>query len=978
MRKLFRPVPLAVAAVLALIVFALSGFLLVPYIIKSYVLPLVSEELQRPVLVRDVEFNPFQLALRLTGFEIQEKDQTPLIGFEELFVNFRLVSIVRQAYVFDTIRFSVPYVSVKVGKDGSVNLAGLVPSEESSGPPPETASQSKGEIPAVQIGTFEIAQGIVEFRDESKRTPFSLDIVPINLRLNNFHTKPGGDNTYSFTAELGQEESLAWEGTISLEPIRSQGKLALTGVKIPTLFQYVKDQFRFDLPSGTLQAKGQYRFDATASPVELEVSDTSVHLGDLTLAEKGDPAPVISVPALDVDGIEVSMAKKHVTIQSVHAADGKDRVWRNQDGSINLQTLFAPADNEPAGKSASTPAAQPGSAADAGQPWTVSVKDVRVTNRGIQFEDRSLSLPMKAEVTAMSLKTHDLAVPIKDPIPVQIDLTLNETGTVSVDGQVIVQPLQLDMNLALKNIAIQPFQPYLEQFAHVAVDGGSVDLGGKVHFAAAHPKAPLMTFGGNLGVKSLALADQERGEPLLSWKQLQLRQVSLAVDPTTVAIEEIGIEQPTIHVGILPDGRTNLSTLAVKSDAQPSSGKPEPAVKKSSAPSVSVKTVKLLKGTATFADESITPNVRMGLYDLTGTVKGLSSKQLAKADVDLSGTVDKVAPLKVTGAINPLSEQAFTDLAVKFDNVDLTAVAPYSGKYAGYPIRKGKLFLDLGYKVSQKILEAENKVRVDQLTFGEKTDSPDATSLPVPFAVALLKDRDGRIDIDLPIRGDLNDPDFKYGRVLLSTLVNLLGKLVASPFGLMGKLIPGGGSGEDLQFIEFDPGSAALAPSEAKKVEALTKGLEERPGLRLEITGAADPAHDRTALSLRKLKAQLLAKWHQGKPASGETDLLAIEEERLLRELYDQRPNRPPTPQTQAGVAKPPSLDEIRRELAAAIPVDDDALRTLARERADQVRGHFTGSGKLSDERIFLTEVEVAPAGQERVRSRLNITAGSS
>ena len=152
---------------------------------------------------------------------------------------------------------------------------------------------------------------------------------------------------------------------------------------------------------------------------------------------------------------------------------------------------------------------------------------------------------------------------------------------------------------------------------------------------------------------------------------------------------------------------------------------------------IAIKTVKVLRGTATFEDESISPPVQAGLYDLTGTVKGLSSKQVARAEVDLSGKIDKVAPLKIAGTINPLTKNAFTDLTIKFDNVDLTTATPYTGKYVGYPIRKGKLFLALVYKVSQKQLEAENKVAVDQLTFGEKTDSPDATSLPVPLAVAL-------------------------------------------------------------------------------------------------------------------------------------------------------------------------------------------------------------------------------------------------
>ncbi len=984
MRKLFRPLPLAVTALACLILYTLVGFFLIPYVIKAHLLPAVSEQLKRPVVVKEVEFNPFVLALRLTGFEIQEKDGTPLIGFEEFFINLQAVSVIRRAYVFDTIRFTMPFVSVKVAKDGHVNLTDLVPPDESvASSPASDLNKPKGEIPAVQIAHFEIAQGIVEFRDESKPKPISIDIVPIGIVLKNFYTKPGGDNTYAFTAELGKGETLAWEGTISLEPIRSEGKLALSGVKLSTLFQYIQDQFNFEIPSGTIQARGEYRFDAAGTPINLEVSNTSLHLADISLAEKGEPEPVITVPTLDIHGIQFDLRQRTVSIARFSIADTTARAWRNSDGSLNLQTLFVPVKAEsnvpqpvsPPTKAAPTPAAGK-------QPWSVSLKDMRVTNHTVHFEDRSLGLPMRADVTGLSVKTHDVAIPIKGPLPLEVELTLNESGKMKVEGQVTVEPFQTDVAIGLKDIALQPFQPYLEQFARIAVDSGSIDLDGQLHLALKHPKAPLLTFHGNVGVKSLAIADRDQGAPVASWKQLQFRQIALALDPTTVVIDEVGLEQPTVHLIVQPDGQLNLKSLLVQAEAvppQPVPEKPAPATKKAAPPTVAVRTVKLLKGMATFRDESITPAVQAGLFDLTGMVKGLSSKQLAKADVDLSGNIDRVAPLKVMGTINPLSEEASTDLAIKFDNIDLTTVAPYTGKYVGYPINKGKLFLDLSYKVSQKQLEAENKVAIDQLTFGDKTDSPDATSLPVPFAVALLKDRQGRIDIDLPIRGDLNDPDFKYGRVVLSTLMNLLAKMVASPFTLVAKLIPDGGNAEELQFIEFEPGSAAMLEGELKKCEALSKGLGERPGLRLEITGTADPSRDRKAIGLKRLNAQLLAQWQQGKGAAKEADLPKAEEERLIKELFEQQHSRQPEtqPTQKSDVApKPPTFDEMREEILASIPVEDAALRTLAHERASETLAQLTGEGKLAVERVFLTEVDLTASDHEKVRSRLNVTAG--
>jgi hypothetical protein len=289
------------------------------------------------------------------------------------------------------------------------------------------------------------------------------------------------------------------------------------------------------------------------------------------------------------------------------------------------------------------------------------------------------------------------------------------------------------------------------------------------------------------------------------------------------------------------------------------------------------------------------------------------------------------------------------------------------------------LFLDLAYKVSQKQLEAENKLAVEQLAFGDKTDSPDATSLPVPFAVALLKDRNGRIDLDLPIRGDLKDPDFKYGKAVWATLGNLLTKMVASPFALMGKLVPGGGDGAELQHLTFEPGSAAIAPGEMKKIDALMKGLEERPGLRLEITGTADPQRDRQAMALQKLHELLRSRWRQENGATQEADLPVSAEARLITQLFDQLPRQAPAESklAESGAPKPPSMEEMKRTLVESLSVDDNALRALARTRAEQVQSHMVGDGKLPEERVFLTDVDLTTSDQDKVESRLNITAGS-
>src|SRR5512147_1768646 len=258
MRRLIRPRLLAGLVVGLVSLYALVGFLLLPYLIKTYGVPAASERLQHPVLVREVAFNPFTLELQLNGLEVQENDQTPIIGFEEFVVNVRATTLFLQTLGFDEIRLVMPFVAAKVNREGKLNLLGLVPPSEEAAAPAETATGEPKRMMPLEIGLLEINNGIVEFRDESKAKPISMDIVPIHITLRNFSTTQGSDNAYAFTAEIGKGEALAWEGTVSLEPLESDGKVSLSGVKLKTLYQAVQDRFQFDMQQGALTLSAMY------------------------------------------------------------------------------------------------------------------------------------------------------------------------------------------------------------------------------------------------------------------------------------------------------------------------------------------------------------------------------------------------------------------------------------------------------------------------------------------------------------------------------------------------------------------------------------------------------------------------------------------------------------------------------------------------------------------------------------------------
>lgn len=982
MRWIVRPRLLAGILLGLVTLYALVGFFLLPYLIEAYGIPAVAERLKHPVVVREVALNPFTLSLRLKGLEVRESDQMPILGFEELVVNLQAKTLFLQTIGFDEISLVMPFVAAKVNREGKMNLLALAPPPDEAAAPAHPAAEESKKMMPVEISLLSIDKGILEYRDESKPRLVSVDIVPVHILLRNFSTMPGSENAYAFKAEIGNRGALAWEGTVSLEPLESDGKLSVSGVRLKTLYQAVHDRFQFDVQQGELKLSGAYHFDLRGQAPRATVKDGKLSVRDLAIGEQGFPDPLVTIPVADVEGIQFDLEKRSVRIDTVHTADARFEAWMDAGGGLNLQSLFTPVGG------GGEPVAEPAPAAKGAgpKPWAVAVDRIEIRNYQAKFEDRTLTNPGYLEVEKLDVTVKEVQIPFKKPLPVELSMTLNRTGLVSVRGQAAVEPMTADLEMTLKDVGIRPFQAYLERFVNLDVRDGVINLAGTIRYAKEHPKGPLLRFQGNLAVDRLSISDRTDFEEVFSWKTLAINRLALDVEPTVVKIGEVVWREPVAQVVVETDGRLNLSNLLVFSPAdearteqKKNDGRKSTA--KSAPPTVTVDQVKLVKVAATFRDLSIEPPVKTGISDFGGTIKGLSSKQIARADVDLAGKIDKSAPLKISGKINPLSEDAFTDLTITLAGLDVTSAGPYSGKYAGYGLSKGKLSIDLKYKVSQKLLEAENLVSVDQLTFGPKVESPDATSLPVPLLVALLQDRKGLIEIDLPIRGDLSDPDFKYGKAVISTLLNLLGKIAVSPFSLLGKLVPDGGSGEDLQFIEFQPGSSALAADEVKKLDVLEQALDERAGLRLDIKATADAALDGAALRKRKLtdRLVLMKRREQGKSA-GTEELSAEDEQRLVAELFARLQAK------QTGVAgktpepaelKPPTTEEIKERVLAEISVTEGDLESLARERGEVVREHLLESGRLTNERVFLLDAGAAEPGHENVRTQLALGAGS-
>ncbi len=990
-----------------IVLYAALGFWGVPWAITNKLPLMATEELNRPVSIQGAAFNPFLFKLTVKGFAIQEEDGSPLAGFDELFMDFEaLSSIKNQAYTFSQIRLGLPHGLAIVRRDGSLNLADLGKASDENSTvdvvePSLSASEESAGLPPVIIQNIQIRQGMVEFQDISRPTPFVAHIVPINLMLENFSTQTGQANPYSLSAELHKGERITWEGTLTLEPFSSRGRLGLEQIRLDSLWAYMQDQFRFRIPQGLLNVDGQYEVVTTAEGVDVQIQNGNVSVQDLQIQETGSAEAVIMVPFFEVKGVAVDVAKQSVTIPSVTTRDARFLGWVSQDGTLNYQTLFSPVESSTDSSGTVPPPASEPEAEKTEPPWKVLVENLNVENFTIDVEDRQPTTPARLLVEAFHFQTSQVSSTLDQPLPIDLSFQLNQTGKANLQGTVNVEPLKVEMDVALTDIALKPFEPYLEPFVQFEVGSGALNLTGKAHYQDVSKTDPMARYAGSIDVSKLAFVDPENSKSFLQWDDLALKELALNIEPTSVKLEEVALVKPAVVLTIDADGNSNMTRLlAPQGESDEQLTEEEPVTEEPSAPppSVQVETVRIDNLLIQLADRSINPNVRTKIEEFSGTIKGLSSEQLAKADVDLGGKVDQYAPFKIQGQINPLSEDAYTDVSLIFDNLNLTTISPYSGKYAGYPITKGKLSLDLGYKLSQKELVGKNKVLVDQITMGSKVESPDATSLPIPLALALLKDRKGLIDIDLPVSGNIDDPEFSYGGIIWNALVNLITKIATSPFSLVGGLV-GGVMGDDpdaLKYIAFSPGAMEMPPTEQEKLVALGKALTDRPGLRLDVTGAADSGEDGKALAEAKLLTQMKkAKFVQQPPSGGQApvsvesvELIKEEEAQYLKQFFVEKFGESALSKAAGtsdiqesetgskGKPQPLTIDEIKAKLLEEIVVDDGQLRVLAQQRAQRIRDFLIQEGKVPSNQVFLVEVALNPVAEENmVRSPLAIAA---
>ena len=905
-----------------LAVYAATGFLLVPALVRSQLPPRLSALLHRPVTLRRVRVNPFALSVTLDGLEVRQRDGAPWVGWERLYVNLSARTLATLTPRFKEIYLEGFHARVVLDAKGNPDCADLL--QPAAAPPKGPAAP----MPEVVIGHLAIVGARLAFLDQATAPPFATTLGPVSLALDGFRLSRDNRNPYTFEGRTEKGETFGWRGHFLLEPLRSAGSFRLGGLDLPKYAPFYRDAVAFELRRGQADFQADYEARFGDGGALLRLGHGNLDLRDLALAEAGSHDSAVVLPRLEARGLDLDLLGATGHLASLTLSDARLRIRRGANGEVDLQRMLTP---------------RPKPAAEPAKPFHFTLDQFRLRDLALAFEDRTPRRPVRLGLDQVQLALDHVSLEPEAPWALQCDARWNGRGRIHAAGQVTPLRSRGAVDLDLEDLDLAPLGAYGAPALAAVLTSARLGLRGHTDFDAQAPARS--RFRGQAQLNAFTLVDGATREPILAWKALRAGGLQVDQAPLAVKVATLDWEGPEGHVTVLAPGSTNLGAAYHAPAAGPSPA-PGPGLK------AELALLRIKGGRLVYLDRGIQPLATLALESFEGQVSGLSTVPGTRAEVSLKALVDGAAPLQVKGRVTMAAQVAEGNLAVTVQGMDLTPMSPYAGRFVGYPIGKGKLALALNFDVARRQLTGENRILMDQFTLGEATGSPDAVHLPVKLGLALLRDRHGLIDLDVPVRGDLDQPDFRLGRVIWHAVLNVFGKLVTSPFTALSHAF---GGGSDLSLVSFPPGSAELGQAETKVTDGLAKALYERPGLSLEIEGSAGEGSDGPALRREALERDLARRRAEGLPQP-----TPQERAELIREAFlEAFPATAPAKPAKDAPALPPAAEMEARLLAR--PLDPAALPLLARRRARAVRDRLLQAGKVEEPRLFLVDGGVRP-----------------
>lgn len=914
--------------------------------------------------------------LALSDIDLRERDGRPLFSMPTLIVDLDWADLFKQDINLAAIDIYEPQFYLDRDSQGLWNFQRIVPPAADAEVTPEPGpaeGESSSKLPLLTIESLKLIDGQFHFRDDFVTGGFSDDIKDINLQLTGLSTHDGQKTETALNLLSTHGLTIKVDGNLGINPPTAELALRADQLLLKPIYPYLEPFLTAPL-EGAINISGQVNY--------LEDGNILLQQGQLNLLNLNipfDQADRFKLSELAISETSLDLQQQLLQLGKISFKQGDIKVSRLADGSVSPLKLLKSQPPEAAPKTETI--------SEPSQPWTVQVDTFDLQQFKLAFTD--LSLPKKPQVTIPRFDFHaeKLAYPEAQNSPFNLKADIGAKGKILISGSAVHTPLKLTADTTITEFPLADFNNFIPEQFNLSLKDGRFYTNMAVEL---EQQGDLLTgsFSGKTDINRFNLRDPLGDGQLLAWDSLNVAGIKGTLEPLSVQVKEVALSNYLANIQITKDGRINLASITNDSEAteQPTeSANPEPTEpdKKETAeprPDIRIDALTLQGGTVSFVDRSMDNLFSATMYELGGRITGMASDEQMRADVDLRGQLENHSPLTISGQINPLSEDLFADLTISFKDIDLTPMTPYSGTYIGYVIDKGKLYLDLSYRIEKRKIAASNKVMIDQFTLGDTVKSEKATSLPISLAIALLKDTNDEIHLDVPIHGDLDDPEFSVAGVIFTVIKNLLVKAATSPFSLLSSVL--GGGGEDFTGINFVSGLATIDAEQVTKLQGLAGMLAKRPSLTLEISAFADKNKDPESYRQEQLKEMVLAAksrqlLEEGTVLEPEQELSYTQEEypELILTVYKEAEF--PRPRNVVGLLKELPQEEMKKLLLANIVAGEEEIAELAKNRALAVRDALVGANEEIKPRIFLKKTDIYQSAEKGPDSRVefNISA---
>ncbi|TIH17987.1 DUF748 domain-containing protein [Marinifilum sp. JC120] len=931
----------------------------------------------------------------ISNFDLAARKGPSLLKFKKLDVDIEEVRILRRVVKISSIRLSDPYLKVGLKEDGSPDLLDYLTPSIEAGEKSKKAGTETESRPALAalVKDFKLDNGLVDFTDNAFGKGFNKKIGPIMVHASNVSTAENGAGTWDFRIGSNSTEILSGQGGMTVIPLSVNGSVAVEDLDIPDYHVYLDDPLPLDVARGKVGLGSDFQFAAQNGSVRLD--NIRVNVDSLDLQPKGGGKTLIGLDGFVMSNGTVDVNKKSVVIDSIDLNKLLIRLMRDKKG-IDLLKQIKKHQKQVKSKGVGIPVKQSEEsteAADAeGDPWQVVLNRFNLVDSAFEFTDRAATKKTVTSISNIKVGVSGLTFPEKQPLKLALSAVVNKRGSIDINGQAGPQSLTGKGSVLVRKLRLRDFNGYLPPQMQMNIARGHVDVHGNWNFSAANE--PVAGYTGKVQLKDLLIRDNQGNKQFFHLDDLAVREIDFRSAPLKVKVGSIAVLAPQANLEREADGTFNIARMltgkraepvdedAVEEQAEQAAEKAEVARVKGVAPAdgvaelkapseaekkenfVSVSKIFMSNGTVTFKDYAVSPAFELDITKMRSAVRGLELPHGERTDISFNATLDRQSPLVAEGFLQPTSEGADTDITVSLANLDMTQLSPYTEKFIAYPVSTGMLSSDVGVKLRGKIVAVDNVFDIYQFEVGEKVDNPDAPSIPIGLGLALLRDSSGNIRLDIPVEGDLSDPQFKLGKVIGRAIVNLLVKAVTSPFALIGALV---GGGEDMDVMAFEPGKAGFKEGELSKVESVAKAMADRPGLKLEISGFTAP-EDIPAMEEAEFRRQVAMpkfldlEGDENAPTSVDEVVVSAEEyPEYLEAAYKDATFERPTNFLGIVVAQP--VPDMEKALRDHIKISDTQLADLARSRAEKVRTKLVEESGIEPGRVFLKGMSATGKG---------------